>query len=132
MPDFIYQKKLNFFLIPLLLFCIMLTTSYAQHNLDSASMHHNLSDSLQIYQNINSLEELEIQLAQTQNDLLRKQAQLASLEEKIKMKEICLQQKMNEIQPQNPRNGFFAEFSLIFFIIGIICLVFSFFKIKRT
>jgi hypothetical protein len=131
-PDSIYQKKMNFFLIPLLLFCIMLTTSYAQHNLDSASTHHKLSDSLQIYQNINSLEELEIRLARTQNDLLRKQAQLASLEEKIKMKEICLQQKMNEIQPQNPRNGFFAEFSLIFFIIGLICLVFSFFKIIKT
>ncbi len=132
MPDSICQKFLHFFLIPLLHFCIMITTSYAQCNPDSLSTHHNLNDSLRNHQNIKSVKELERKWEQMQNALLRKQAQLASLEEKIKMKEMYLQEKTNEIQLQNSKHGFFTEFSFIFFIIGIICLVFSFFKIKRT
>ncbi|MBN2093536.1 hypothetical protein JW964_28195 [candidate division KSB1 bacterium] len=125
------NKILQYILISSFILFIAVTPDYAQRNPDS-SVAYNHNDSLQIHQLIKSREELERKLEQTQNALLRKQTELATLDEKIKNKELILKEKLRENRPGDSKNGLFNNFSFIFFIIGIICLIYSFFKIKKS
>lgn len=131
MPITFYRKILYSVLICSLFFLMIAPDSNPQHNSDSLLTDHILSDSLQIQQNIISLAELERKFKQTQTDLLQKQAELTILNEKIKMKELMLFEKASEIRPHSSRQRFFNGVSIIFFIIGVICLIFSLLKIKR-
>lgn len=129
MPIAFRQKIVNCLFICLFLNFLNITIQYAQSRSDSVRIHHNI-DSLS-YQPIKSLAELETRLEQTQKDLQQKQAELRILDEKIKAKELILDEKLKENKPQKSGAGLFTQYSFIFFIIGIICLIFSFIRIKK-
>ncbi len=130
MPVPLCHKILQTILIGIFFLFVIETPDFAQRNPDSSTTYPD-ADSLQIQQQIKSIAELEQRLKQTQNDLRRKQAELSHIEEKIKIKERLLKEKRGTNQSSKDKIWSFKNFLFVFFIIGIICLFFTFFRIKK-